>query len=371
MLGLVRGYQGKFVARASYMIFVLICRSKLVGVLVVLLMVVSCAEHQELKTNNDPTKYNLVKDVLWASPDGFDLTMDIYTPLSGKSSYPVVVMFHGGGWLINDKSIMDQAAAFIATNSNYVVCNVNYRLLSDNDNTTTLNEIVDDAFGAVLWVKSNIAEYQGDSSRVVVTGDSAGAHLSAMIINRGDQLSSEMFSSSSLRFTPSYLPESKSAEQVAAENGLAVQAAVLSYGAYDLSETGISDFESMKNPFWWVSGSIARGLFGDDFNVVEHPLMYKAISPSQNIPQASERHFPPQLLTAGSEDPVVSPESVQAYVSMLRLAGHPATYWEYKGKSHAFLDSGSNVLLGSSFEADAPMALNVMIEFLDEVFYPL
>ena len=353
------------------MIFDLICRSKLIGVLVVLLLVMSCAEHQELKTNNDPAKYNLAKDVLWASPDGFDLTMDIYTPLSGKLSYPVVVMFHGGGWLINDKSIMDQAAAYIATNSNYVVCNVNYRLLSDNENTTTLNEIVEDAFGAVLWVKSNIADYKGDSARVVVTGDSAGAHLSAMIINRGDQLSSEMFSSSSPRFTPSYLPESKSAEQVAAENGLAVQAAVLSYGAYDLSESGISDFESMKNPFWWVSGSIARGLFGDDFNVVEHPLMYRAISPSQNIPQASERHFPPQLLTAGSEDPVVSPESVQAYVSMLRLAGHTATYWEYKGKSHAFLDSGSNVLLGSSFEADAPMALNVMIEFLDEVFYPL
>jgi acetyl esterase/lipase len=99
--------------------------------------------------------------------------------------------------------------------------------------------------------------------------------------------------------------------------------------------------------------------------------MYKAISPSQNIPQATERQFPPQLLSAGSEDPVVSPESVKSYVKMLQSAGHTALYWEYEGKSHAFLDSGSNMLLGSSFEADAPMALNVMIEFLDEVFYPL
>lgn len=358
-------------AGVSCMIFDSLCRPKLVGILVTILLLMSCAEHQELKANNDPTKYNLVKDVLWASPGGFDLTMDIYTPASGKPSYPVVVMSHGGGWLINDKSIMDQAAAYLATNSNYVVCNVNYRLLTDNGNTTRLNEIVDDAFGAVLWVKSNVARYKGDSTRVVVTGDSAGAHLSAMIVNRGDQLSSEVFSSSSPRFTPSYLPESKSAEQVAAENGLAVQAAVLSYGAYDLSETGISDFESMKNPFWWVSGSIARGLFGDDYNVVEHPLMYQAISPSQNIPQATERQFPPQLLSAGSEDPLVSPESVKSYVKMLQSAGHTALYWEYEGKSHAFLDSGSNMLLGSSFEADAPMALNVMIEFLDEVFYPL
>ena len=352
------------------MAFVSLRCQKLVGVLVAILLLMSCAEHQALKANNDPAKYDLVKDVLWASPDGFDLTMDIYTPASGKLSYPVVVMFHGGGWLINDKSIMDQAAAYLATNSNYVVCNVNYRLLSDNDNTTTLNEIVNDAFGAILWVKGNVSKYKGDRTRIVVTGDSAGAHLSAMIVNRGDQLSSEAFSSSSPRFTPSYLPEATSAEQVAAENGLAVQAAVLSYGAYDLSATGISDFESMKNPFWWVSGSIARGLFGNDYNVVEHPLMYKAISPSQNIPRAAERQFPPHLLTSGSDDPVVSPESVKSYTEMLRLAGHTARYWEYEGKSHAFLDSGSNMLLGSSFEADAPMALNVMIAFLDEVFYP-
>ncbi|MDE0991381.1 MAG: hypothetical protein OSA83_19400, partial [Pseudomonadales bacterium] len=75
--------------------------------------------------------------------------------------------------------------------------------------------------------------------------------------------------------------------------------------------------------------------------------------------------------SAGSEDPVVSPESVKSYVEKLQSVGHTAVYWEYEGKSHAFLDSGSNRLLGSSFEADAPLALNVMIEFLDEVFYPL
>ena len=353
------------------MTFVTLFRQKLVSVPAAILLLMSCAEHQDLEANNDPANYDLVKDVLWASPDGFDLTMDIYTPLSGKPSYPVIVMFHGGGWLINDKSIMDQAAAYLATNSNYVVCNVNYRLLSDKGNTITLNEIVNDAFGAVLWVKSKISTYKGDSTRVAVTGDSAGAHLSAMIVNRGDQLSSEPFSSSSPRFTPSYLPEAKSAEQVAAENGLAVQAAVLSYGAYDLSEKGVSDFESMKNPFWWVSGSIARGLFGNGYNVDEHPLMYKAVSPSQNIPQAPGRQFPPQLLTSGSEDPVVSPESVKSYTEMLQSAGHTAVYWEYEGKSHAFLDSGSNRFLGSSFETDAPLALNVMIEFLDDVFYPL
>ncbi len=46
------------------MIFVSLCRSKLVGVLVTILLLMSCAEHQELKANNGPTKYNLVKGVL-------------------------------------------------------------------------------------------------------------------------------------------------------------------------------------------------------------------------------------------------------------------------------------------------------------------
>ena len=66
--------------------------------------------------------------------------------------------------------------------------------------------------------------------------------------------------------------------------------------------------------------------------------------------------------------PVVTPASVEAYLKKLESAGHPAEYWEYEGRSHAFLDSGSNAILGTSFEADAPAALDVMIRFLDDVF---
>jgi acetyl esterase/lipase len=98
--------------------------------------------------------------------------------------------------------------------------------------------------------------------------------------------------------------------------------------------------------------------------------MYKAVSPIYNIPPASEREFPPQLLTAGSEDNLVTPASVKNYLGKLRSSGHPAEYWEHEGRPHAYLDSGSNSLLGISFEADAPPALAVMIEFLDGVFYP-
>ena len=68
-------------------------------------LLLSCSEGIDLKRNNDPTQYRVVRDVLWASPGEFHLTMDIYTPEGGKAHYPVIVLFHGGGWLVNDKSI--------------------------------------------------------------------------------------------------------------------------------------------------------------------------------------------------------------------------------------------------------------------------
>jgi acetyl esterase len=324
-------------------------RGVLLPALLIVLALPSCSEHQELPQNNDPDRYTLVEDVLWASPGGFDLTMDIYTPKSGEDSYPVVVMFHGGGWLINDKSIMDQASAYLATRGEYVICNVDYRLLADNDNSVTLNQIVDDAFGSVLWVKDHIGHYGGDGTRIAVTGDSAGGHLSAMVVNLGDRLSSAPFSQASPNFQPSYLPDGKTAEDVAAQGGLGVQAAILSYGAFDVFQGAVDGFESFRNPFWLFSGSLARGVFGNDRNVSEHPELYRALSPVHNIPHAGERLLPPQLLTVGTDDPVVTPASVEAYLKKLQSAGHPAEYWEYEGRSHAFLDSGSNAILGSSF----------------------
>jgi acetyl esterase len=344
--------------------------SKKIGlVFVVLSMLISCSETPELIANNNPDNYSVAKDVLWASPDGFDLTMDIYTPTSGEGPYPVIVMFHGGGWMINNKSIMDQAAKYLVSNGRYVVCNVNYRLLVDNDNSVTMNQITEDVFGAVLWVKDRIGQHKGDNTRVIVTGDSAGAQLTAMILNSGDRLSSSSDFASSLMFTPSFLPAGVSAEQVAQQKGLEVQAAILNYGAFDLYESSLQGFESWKNPFWLMGGAMGRGLFGDQYSAQNNPALYKAVSPLYNIPNAQDRKLPPTLVTRGGEDALISAEVVAAYIAKLEQAGQPSQFWEYPGRGHAYLDSGSSVIMGSSFEQDAPEALDVMIAFLDEVFY--
>ena len=335
-----------------------------------LLFIVGCSpETPELIEHNNPGKYTVVKNVLWASPDGIDLTMDIYTPTSGRQAYPVLMIFHGGGWLINDKSIMDQTSKYLASNSEYVICNVNYRLLADADNTITLDQIVEDVFGAVLWVKEHIDEFQGDRTKLAVTGDSAGGHLSAMIVNLGTQLSSQGYTEQSQTFAPTYLPMGMTAETIASANGLSVQAAILSYGSYDFNRPDMGAFESWRNPFWLMAGSMPRGVFGDEFNQTDNPALYKGVSPTYHIPDAEIHKLPPQLLTVGSEDTLITPESVKTYLDKLQTAGHQAQYWEHEGRPHAFLDSGTNPVLGISFGEDAPPALDVMIRFLDGVFY--
>ena len=335
---------------------------------VTLFIILGCNSYQDDLQINDVSKYQVEKDIIWATPKGFDLTLDIYSPSETKGSNPVLVIFHGGGWLVNDKSIMDQMAQYLATNSNYVICNVNYRLLSDLDNSVTLNEIVEDAFGALLWIKEHISDYKGDKNKIAVTGDSAGAHIAAMIVNSGQEINDRNDFSDSLKFTPTYLPKDKSIKAIESENLMAVQASILSYGAFDIYSSASYGLETSSNPFWYFSGTSPRGVFGTDFAYFTHPEMYKSLSPIFNIPNKNQRLLPPQFLLVGSEDNLTTPKFVKDYKEKLESRGHPVEFWIYEDKGHAFLDSGTNYFLGNSFEEDAPEALNRMITFLDEVF---
>lgn len=310
--------------------------------------------------------YGVVKKVEWAKTDlpSLTLTMDIYTPVTDKASYPVLVIYHGGGWLINNNTIMDSMAVYMVRHAGMVVCNVNYRLLGDRANTITMNQIIEDALGAIAWIRENIAAYQGDPQKIIVTGDSAGGHLAAMVLLCSDKLESDGFKGATLGFTPTWLPPGKSAEEVAASHGLAVQGAILSYAAFDIHAACLAGMETSGNIFWLLAGKPARRLFGTDITVYQNPEWYKAVSPIYSVPLASQNQLPPQLCLVGSDDTTIPPAAVQAYVETVRQAGQPVEYWEYPGKPHAFLDSRPNTWLGTEFTRDAPTALARMIQFL-------
>ncbi len=303
------------------------------------------------------------KAIEFAKPDNFPLTLDIYVPQTGKKSYPVLVIYHGGGWLLNNNSIMNDLANKIARDGDMVVANMNYRLLVDQNNTVSMNQIIEDVFGGLLWVKDHIAEYQGDPKRVAITGDSAGGHLTTMILMRGRQLESDGFAGASLGFKPSYLPAGKTAEQVAKEDGLKVQAAVVSYGAFDLYKAAQGDFETPKNMFWKFANAEARGLFGNKITTKSNADFYKAVSPIYWVPTSSEYPLPPQFVHVGSLDKTTPPEAAQAYVDLLKAGKQPVEYKVYPGKNHAYLDNGCN-WANSCFDKDAVEPVNDIIAFL-------
>ena len=186
----------------------------------------------------------------------------------------------------------------------------------------------------------------------------------------GRNLGPGEFSPDNLKFHPTYIPNGLTIEEIIKKDMLKVQAAIISYGAFDIYESAKNgNFESKENVFWSFANVEARGLFGSDYSVEQNPELYKAVSPIYNIPEASEYKLPPQLFTVGSEDNLTTPKTVKAYVKKLKAAGQPAELWVYEGRPHAFLDSGSNEFLGTSFEKDAIIALEKMIEFLDGVFH--
>jgi acetyl esterase/lipase len=338
--------------------------------LIVLIIFASAPQSSFAKDNSryaDATHtFDVVRDIEWAKPKGFSLKMDIYVPKTGKKSYPVIIVYHGGEWLLSPKEIMNDMSEYLAGHSEFIVCNVQYRLLGDNANTTTMNEVVGDVFGAVVWVRENIKAYKGDPSKIVVTGDSAGGHLAEMVVISGNNVGSEGFSKNSLSFIPTYLPKGKTAEDIKKKNGLSVQAAMISYGVFDLYNAALTGFEASSNRLWEYAHAKPRGMFGDSVNVKDNPEYYKAISPIYNIPKASERKLPRQFVMVGTKDRLVT--AAQEYVKALKDAGQPVEYWEFEGRPHGFLDRGVNHNAGTTFVKDGIPAVDKMIGFLNGVF---
>ncbi|MCQ3829146.1 alpha/beta hydrolase [Microbulbifer elongatus] len=340
-------------------------------------VLLTTAIHTPSTTAKEPAAHTpapllMYRDIPWVTVGGKILTTDIFVPNTKRDQYPVVVIYHGGGWLINDNKIMESTAKYLAQQGEFVVANMNYRLLGDNHNTTTMGEIVEDALGGLLWVREHIADYHGDPDQIAVTGDSAGGHLSAMVLLAMDNLSHTPFGPHNLSFRPTYLPRAKTGgktlEQIEAQGQNVLKAAVLSYGVFDLEQRVRDGLESPGNGFWKMGGAKARGIFGKDISIDTHPALYRAVSPIQLIPTAEERRLPPTFVHVGSKDTTTPPSAVKRFADQLAIAGQTVVFKEYADKNHAFLDSGCNEYLGNCFDEDAPETLKDMTDFLKRHF---
>lgn len=101
-----------------------------------------------------------------------------YTPETKSSeALPVIVYFHGGGWVTGDIDVFDALCRALVHHSGAHVVSVGYSLAPEHK----FPEGLQDAYAAICWASDHSADFGADPSRIAVAGDSAGGNLAAAV----------------------------------------------------------------------------------------------------------------------------------------------------------------------------------------------
>ncbi len=112
----------------------------------------------------------------FAGPGG-DIPLRIYIPEGAEPPYPVVMVFHGGGWTIRGYELEGPTSRGLANRVGAVAISVQYRLAPE----TRFPGSADDCYAATEWAIENAGEFDCDVSKLAVAGTSAGGNLSAAV----------------------------------------------------------------------------------------------------------------------------------------------------------------------------------------------
>jgi acetyl esterase/lipase len=116
-------------------------------------------------------------DVAYVQRGDQSLCMDIVEPIGAEAPRPAVLLLHGGGWILGDRSYELAMARFLGT-MGYTAATASYRLCNERVQHPAP---VQDALAAVKFLRANAGRYGIDSKRIAIGGESAGGHLALLV----------------------------------------------------------------------------------------------------------------------------------------------------------------------------------------------
>lgn len=226
---------------------------------------------------------------------GGEITIRVYQP-AGVGPHPILVFYHGGGWVIGDLYTHDGICRSIVNAAGCAVASVDYRLAPEFKYPTP----VEDSYAGLLWVAANATRLGLDPARIAVGGDSAGGNLAAVM---------------------ALLARDRHGPRILLQV-LIYPVTNHDFGTVSYRENATGFLLSTEDMRWFWRHYLSREEQGREPSV--SPLLAKSLA---DLPSAL-------VITAGC-DPLR--DEGEAYAGRLRDAGVAVTLTQYSGMFHGFL----------------------------------
>ncbi len=252
-----------------------------------------------------------VKDMMIPGPLG-EIPIHVFTP-EGKGPFPVMVYYHGGGFVIANTKVYEASPRALAKMAKAVIVAVDYHQAPEHKFPAAPN----DAYAAYTWVLKNAQTINGDGTRVAVGGESAGGNLATVV-------------SMMARDKKEPMPVHQLLVYPVVDN--------------DMENASYKKYAAAKPLNKPMMAWFFKHYGGDPKNAYALPM--KA---------ASLKGLPAATVIAAEIDPLLT--EGKAYADRLKKDGVAVTYKNYQGVAHEFFGMGAVVPAAKEAEQFAADAL--------------